>query len=414
MSVSVVGLGKLGLCTAACLACEGVTVIGYDNDPKRIALLGEHKCYIDEPGLEDKLSEAFVHHKFAITDDIQTIIEHTDQTFIIVPTPSDEYGWFSNAAIMDVLNKMVPYIKAKFSHHIINIVSTVMPGSCNKFISYIEDRTGKKSGKDFDITYNPEFIAIGNVIQGFLHPDFVLIGSDNYPAGHKISENYKTISNNMQMMSLINAEITKLSLNCFLTAKISFINELATICEMVPGANIDNITEAIGNDSRVGSKLMKAGLGFGGPCLPRDIVALSAFARQKGYDAKIPSAIGMVNNGVVGRILSRILCHVPSNGIIDIYGSSYKSGTTLTEGSQSIILRDELVKMGYYVRVFEEEHEYVEEKYPFAIVVMSDSIQIQLSALHKNCLLVDPWRRFPQAREYCIYYGMGVNNGYYE
>ena len=413
MSISVVGLGKLGLCTATCFACEGIPVIGYDNDSKRISLLGEHKCYIDEPGLEDKLNEAFVHHQFAVTDDIQTIIEHTDQTFIVVPTPSDEYGWFSNAAIMDVLNKMIPYLRTKQSHHIINIVSTVMPGTCNKFISYIEDRTGKVVGKDFDITYNPEFIAIGDVIRGFLHPDMVLIGSSN-ESGNKIAENYRSICDNIQSMSLINAEITKLSLNCFLTAKISFVNELATICEMTPGANIDPITQAIGQDSRIGNKLMKAGLGVGGPCLPRDVIALSAYAGQKGYDAKFPVAIGLVNKGVVGRILSKILCHVPSNGIIDIYGLSYKDGTSLTEGSQSIILRDELTKMGYFVRTFEEKPEYAEEKYPFAIVVMSESIDVDTSILGEKCLLIDPWRRFPEARKHCIYYGLGVNNGYYE
>jgi len=411
MAVSVVGLGKLGLCTAACLSCEGIPVIGYDNDETKISNLSKRKCYIDEPGLEDKLNDAFINHSFAVTNSIETIVEHTNQTFIIVPTPSNEYGYFSNASIIDVLKKMVIPLRRKKEYHIINIVSTVMPGSCNKFITYIEKHANKIAGKDFDVVYNPEFVAIGNVIQGFLHPDMVLIGSNSENAGKAVADNYKTISNNIQIMSLINAELTKLSLNCFLTMKISFINEIATICEVTPGANIDYITNAMGCDSRIGRKLMTAGLGFGGPCLPRDIIALSAYAKKKGYNPHLLYAINKTNNKIIGKILSKILCHAPQDAIIDIYGSSYKSGTKLTEGSQSIILKNQLIEMGYQnTRMFDNPHNYDKDDRPLVIIMMSDNIKMKFEdIITKETIFIDPWRKYMHLKKHCIYYGTGVS-----
>jgi len=410
MAISIIGLGKLGLCTAACFAREGVSVIGYDNDPERVSLLGEHKCYIDEPGLEDMLNEVFINHDFAVTGDIQVAIEHTNQTFIIVPTPSDERGFFSNDIIMQVLSDLAIPLKVKKEFHVINIVSTVMPGSCHRFISYLENKTGKISGKDFGLTYNPEFIAIGTIINDFKNPDMILIGADDQKSAPKISDTYRGFSSNFQIMSIINAEITKLSLNCYLTTKISFVNELATICETIPGADVDCVTGAIGCDRRVGSKLLKAGVGFGGPCLPRDVIAWAAYSEQKNYRARIPEAVKYINDAVIGRIISLILCHVPSNGIVDIYGIGYKPGATLTEGSQSIILRDKLSEIGYTVRMFESRANASGLPTAKAIVAMSDHAAIQEDIITHDCVFIDPWRKFKNVQHLCTYYGLGLGH----
>ena len=411
--ISVIGLGKLGLCSAVCLACEKNSVIGYDNDPQKIAMLEEQKCYIDEPGLEDKFSEALIHHKLAITSDINSAIEHSDQTFVIVPTPSDANGWFSNDMIVDVLDKISIPLRAKKDFHIINIVSTVMPGSCGRFTSYLANRTGKVPGKEFGVTYNPEFIAIGSVIYDFMNPDMVLVGGEDPVSIEIVAGVYKNICKNVKTMSLINAELAKLSINCFLTAKINFVNEMATICEATPGANIDCITTAMSQDSRIGQKLLNAGLGVGGPCLPRDLVAMSAFARQQGYSPKMIQASKDINDGVIGRILSKILCHVPSSETIDIYGSSYKSGTKLTEGSQSLVLFNNLVQMGYNTRMYDNAHDYENsnDRYPFAVVAMSDSIPVDINQIiGKSVLLIDPWRKYVEFKNLFTYYGLGVGH----
>lgn len=408
MSISVIGLGKLGLCTAACFAGEGLDVMGYDNNPDNITKLNCGECYIDEPGLKEKLGEVF-DKKFRVTSDIYYAVFKSNSSFIIVPTPSKENGFFSNDAIMDVLEKMSPALKETTMFHVVNIVSTVMPGSCHKFVRFLENETGKKCGVDFGLTYNPEFIAIGTVIRNFMHPDMVLIGGSDEKSIGIIANCYSTFCHNIHGMSLINAELAKLSLNCFLTMKISFANELAALCEKITGANVDAITNAIGDDHRVGDKFLKAGLGFSGPCLGRDTVALLALSEQCGYYAKIPQASNRINSEVISRIINKIIMNTDPNTIIDIYGSSYKSGTKLTEGSQSIVLKEKFEDMGFVVRMIDGDFEYYECKLPSAVIMMSDSIQIDITKLNKNCIFVDPWRRYPQAKDYFkSYYAMGV------
>lgn len=411
MSISVIGLGKLGLCTSACLAGEGLDVIGYDINPDNITKLNCGECYIDEPGLTDKLKEVF-DKKFMVTNDIYHAILESNSSFIIVPTPSKENGFFSNDAIMDALNKIVPALKETTMFHVVNIVSTVMPGSCHNFIKFLEHETGKKCGVDFGLTYNPEFIAIGTVIRNFLNPDMVLVGGSDKKSIGIIANCYTSFCHNIRAMSLINAELTKLSLNCFLTMKISFANEVAALCEKVPGANVDAITNAIGEDSRIGDKFLRAGLGFAGPCLPRDTVAFSSFSKQCGYMARIPDVSNKINKDVIDRIIEKIVMNTPHECIVDIYGSSYKSGTKLTEGSQSIILQNKLLEMGYVVRMIDNESSTLGLSFPHAIVVMSDSVSSHSidNVVTHNCVFIDPWRRFSYLKGICCYYAMGVGN----
>lgn len=267
MDISVVGLGKLGLCTATCFANAGLEVLGYDKAEELVMMLRDGKCYIDETGLEEPLKKVLENGKLHPSNDLDYCIANTDRTYIIVPTPSGEDGRFSNDYIYDVLEKMAPALKAKTDYHVVNIVSTVMPHSCAKFINMIESLTDKKCGKDFGLTYNPEFIAIGSVMHDFMNPDMVLIGYSDQKSLDIIKADYSSMDTTFNPMSLISAEVTKLSLNYFLALKISFANELAAICEHVPESDVDLITKAIGSDSRIGRKLLKPGLGFAGPCL---------------------------------------------------------------------------------------------------------------------------------------------------
>lgn len=351
MNISIIGLGKLGLCTAACFASAGHTVYGFDlNDHFRRELKSHHNP-IEETGLTYLLESAW--ENLHVVDSYDAAVQASDITLIIVPTPSQPDGRFANDYLIRVLEGLASALKAKNSFHIVNVVSTVMPGSCDAiFRPLLERATDKLCGVDFGLVYNPEFIALGSVIRNFLNPDMVLIGASDERSGTVVSDLYSSTcktSPTMSVMSLVNAEITKISLNCYVTMKISYANGLAAICEQVPGADVDVITAAIGADSRVGNKCLKGGLGFGGPCFPRDNLAFQSFAEEFGAEALLGKAVVAVNNSIPERLFKRIseYCAPPSK--IALLGLSYKADTHIIEESHSIMLAEALVKAGYQI-----------------------------------------------------------------
>ena len=351
MNISVIGLGKLGLCTAACFASAGHVVYGFDlNDYFRNELKSRRNP-IEETGLTELLESAW--ETLHIVDSYEAALQHSDITLIIVPTPSLPDGRFTNDYLVNVLEGMAPALRAKNGFHIVDVVSTVMPGSCDAILKpLLEKATGKCCGTDFGLVYNPEFIALGSVIRNFLNPDMVLIGASDERSGSVVRELYASTCRTkpaMAVMSLVNAEITKISLNCYVTMKISYANGLAAICEQVPGADVDVITAAIGADSRVGSKCLKGGLGFGGPCFPRDNLAFQSFAEEFGAEALLGKAVVAVNNSIPERLYNRIAGHCAPPAKVALLGLSYKAETHIIEESHSIMLARALVAAGYHV-----------------------------------------------------------------
>ena len=353
MNISVIGLGKLGLCTAACFAAAGHQVFGFDlNDHFRNELKARRNP-IEETGLSDLLETAW--NCLHIVDSYDAAVNSSDATLIIVPTPSMADGRFNNEYVIKVLEGLAPSVATKKSFHVIDVVSTVMPGSSDSvFKPLLERLTGKRCGTDFGLAYNPEFIALGSVIRNFLNPDMVLIGASDERSGAMLADLYRsTCKTNptMAVMSLINAEITKISLNCYVTMKISYANALAAICEKVPKADVDVITAAIGADSRVGSKYLKGGLGFGGPCFPRDNLAFQSFAEELGAEAILGKAVVTINNAVPERLHRQIASHSTPPAKVAVLGISYKPDTHIIEESQSIMLVKSLTTAGYRVAV---------------------------------------------------------------
>jgi len=434
MELSVVGLGKLGLCTAAYFASKGHRVIGVDKDEHLIDELGRKRCPVKETGLARLLETAW--DRFSVTSDLACAVRHSDVTLIIVPSPSESDGGFSNEYVEIVLRGIAPALAMKDEFHVVGVVSTVMPGSCEgAFKPLLEELSGKVCGEDFGLVYNPEFIALGSVIQDFARPDMVLIGASDERSGGMVERLYLSSCENephIARMSLLNGEITKLTLNCFVTTKISFANELASICERIPGADVDAITEAIGADSRVGGKYLRGGLGFGGTCFPRDNVAFQAFVRDIGYEAKISRATVAVNDMVVEKLFGLIEDALSSiedkasksqKGLnVALLGLSYKQGTHIIEESQSMMLAHRLIDAGYNVNVHDpaalddaaEELggavEYWSDPYQCvhgadAIVLLTrwpafrelDWERIQSSA-KDGCVLLDSWRELAAQR----------------
>lgn len=347
MKISVIGLGKLGACTAACFAWKGFDVIGVDVNKRVIEMINNGRSPVHEPGLQELIERS--RGRLKATDNYEMAMRESDITFLILPTPSRDDGFFSDAYLRDALKKLSDSFKGLNKYHIFVITSTVSPGTIEEnLIPLVESTSGKKLNRDFGVVYNPEFIALGSIIRDFLNPDLVLIGESDKSAGDRVEEIYKIICENkpyIARMSIISAEITKLSLNAYLTMKISFANTLSNICERIPGADIDKITRALGADRRVSPYYLRGGMGYGGPCFPRDVSAFSSFAKKYGIDAKLARATEEVNNFQISHLVDIVLRHLPPCfSAIGVLGLSYKPGTPVIDESPSVKLIEEILK----------------------------------------------------------------------
>ncbi len=349
-SISVVGLGKLGLCLACCLAEKGFKVIGVDIEESVVKKVNQGIA----PWFEPKLDELLARHggkTLIATTNHKEAIEKTDVTFILVATPSNPDGSFSNRFIESALVSLGNELKnSKKEHHLFIISSTVMPESTEKvFIPLLERVTGRKLNDGFSVCYDPDFVALGNVIRGFLNPDLVVIGESSADAGKIVEEIHKQMCENnppIFRMSLINAELAKVCLNSYITVKISFANSISNLCERIPGADVDVITKAIGVDKRISPYYFQGGLSFGGTCFPRDTKAYLTLAQKYNVQAEIIQAVEKVNKFQDENLLRIVLSELKehSNKTVGILGLSFVPNTPVITESPAIKLIQELLK----------------------------------------------------------------------
>lgn len=352
MTISVIGLGKLGSPLVATLASKGFDVLGVDINQALVLELNKGKTSFNEANLSKYLQK--FKSKIKATTDINEAILNSEITFIIVPTPSEKSGKFSLKYVEDVIKKISQALKQKKTYHLVSITSTVMPGATQKIQKMLEDDSGKVCGRDFGLCYNPEFIALGSVINDLLNPDFVLIGESDKKAGEMLEKFYKKYCSNkpkISRMNFINAELTKISVNTFITTKISYANMLAEICEKLGGGNVDAVTQALGLDSRIGSKYLKGAVSFGGPCFPRDNVAFTALAKDLKVSAFIPEATQKTNISQITRLTKKILKLAATKKNVGILGLSYKPFTDVVEESTGIHLAKMLLKKGVKLKL---------------------------------------------------------------
>jgi len=360
-SISVIGLGKLGLCMAACFAEKGCKVTGVDVNRKKVTLINKGISPIEETNLDRLIKKC--KRNLKATNSYREAILNSQVTFIVVATPSGPDGSYSNKQLKEALRGIGALLKEKTDYHLVVITSTVTPGATEYVGKHILEKTsGKICGRDFGLAYNPEFIALGSVIHNFLNPDFVLIGETNKKDGDLLTKIYKrTCENNpyFARMNAVNAEIAKISLNCYITMKITFANSLAAICERVKGSDAEIITDAIGLDSRIGKKYLKPGLGFGGPCFPRDNTAFSVFTKKIGASAKLAETVDNLNNSQALRAVKRLkkltskLKKPKKDTLVGILGLSYKPDTSIIERSQSIDMIKILLGDRYKIIVYD-------------------------------------------------------------
>jgi UDPglucose 6-dehydrogenase len=354
MHVAVVGLGKLGAPLAAVLASKGHDVVGVDINPATVRLLNEGHPPVEEPGLEGLVAAS--RDQLTATTDVSEAAS-ADVSILLVPTPSDERGAFSNAYVVATLREIGRGLADRDAFHVVVVGSTVMPGSCEgEFRAALEAASGRRVGKSVGLCYSPEFISLGNVIRDMLEPDVVLIGESDPRSGEVLERMYADMCENdppVRRMSLINAELTKIALNSYVTMKISYANTLADMCERLPGADVDVVTDALGLDTRIGHKYLRGAIAYGGPCFPRDNKAFAVFARDLGAEPSLAEATDSVNEAQTDRLARIVHSKLAAGSSVGILGLSYKPDTGVVEESAGIALARLLGEAGYDVHVYD-------------------------------------------------------------
>lgn len=357
MRISVIGLGKLGSPIAAVFASKGHSVVGVDVNPDFVEKLAAGVAPVEEPLLQETIDRGRAN--LTATTDFGAAMAATDISMVIVPTPSDEHGAFSNRYLLSALEAMGHGIARKQSRHIVVVTSTVMPGSCDgELRTMLERASGRRVGDDIGLCYSPEFIALGSVVRNLLYPDLVLIGESDPISGGVLEELSRSSCDNrpaVRRMNLINAEITKISVNTYVTSKISYANMLSDLCDRLPGADVEVVTAAVGCDSRIGIKYLQGATGYGGPCFPRDNLAFSVLARSVGAQPLLAEATDAVNRLQVQRLFERVKARVPEGGRVTILGLSYKPDTGVIDESQGVALAACLLKAGYRVSAWDPQ-----------------------------------------------------------
>jgi UDPglucose 6-dehydrogenase len=355
MKISVVGLGKLGAPLAAVLASKGFPVVGTDLNHQFVDALNAGRAPVDEPRLQELIDEN--RDRLTATLDAPSAVAQTDLTFVIVPTPSDQNGRFSNRFILDAMENVGAGLRRKPGYHVVVITSTVMPGSTGGEIqAALEAHSGRSVGDGLGLCYNPEFIALGSVVRDMLMPDMILIGESDAKAGDMLERVYEKSCDNkpvVRRMNFVNAELTKISVNTFVTTKISYANMLADMCDRLPGADVDVVTQALGCDSRIGTKYLRGAIGYGGPCFPRDNVAFAALARSLGARAELAEATEIVNQYQIERVVGAIQARHAGTGPVGVLGLAYKPDTCVVERSQGLGLVERLLEEGREVIAFD-------------------------------------------------------------
>jgi UDPglucose 6-dehydrogenase len=352
-TASICGLGKLGACIAATLAARGFEVVGVDIDQEKVKRINEGLAPLDEPLLAETIRAG--RSRLRATLDPRESVD-TDVTFFIPPSPSLPDGSFSNEFLLKAMRPVAKAMKdAGKRNHLFVCSSTTTPGAIDAvLIPMLERELAGICGRDFSVCYNPEFIALGNVINGLLEPDLVLIGESDPQSGAALEQLYRKYNRNsprIARMSIISAELTKISLNSYVTMKISFTNQLRLIAARHPQADIHAILDALGSDSRIGKKYLRDGLSYGGPCFPRDNRLLAYAARQVGLEAPLAEASDRMNERTKEELVEKVQEMVRPGDMVAVLGVTYKPDTHITEEAAGLFLAQQLKKRGYRVLV---------------------------------------------------------------
>lgn len=356
MNIAIVGTGYVGLVSGTCFAEMGINVTCIDIDSKKIQNLKKGIIPIYEPGLEDMILRNVKAERLHFTTKITDILDNVDVVFSAVGTPSGEDGSADLKYVLEVARTIGQHMR---KYILLVTKSTVPVGTARLVRHTIQEELDKRGlDIDFDVASNPEFLKEGDAIKDFMSPDRVVVGVESEKAKEMMTKLYRPfLLNNFRVifMDIPSAEMTKYAANAMLATRISFMNDIANLCELL-GADVNMVRKGIGTDVRIGSKFLYAGIGYGGSCFPKDVKALIQTAEQNGYDLKVLKAVEEVNEHQKRILFSKLLKHF-GNAIegktIAVWGLSFKPNTDDVREAPSLVLIKKLLKAGCKIRVFD-------------------------------------------------------------
>lgn len=353
MNVAVVGTGYVGLVTSTCLAESGNQVIGIDKDSGKIATLESGKLPIYEPGLLELVERNRREQRLQFTTDLAGAVKDAHLVFIAVGTPQSTTGAADLSALWAVGDHLVPHLK---SDAVVVIKSTVPVGTNRKLM----ERMSQKAGRTIDVASNPEFLKEGAALDDFMRPDRVVVGVRRPEAAQRLNELYAPFLRTERpflVMSPESAEMTKYAANAMLATKISFINEMANLCEKLH-ADINDVRRGIGHDQRIGFQFLFPGPGYGGSCFPKDVNAVIHLAKEAGGQASLLEMVDRINEQQKMVLPSKIRRHYGNSlkgKCLSIWGLAFKPRTDDIREAPALTLIDEMLKEGVQMRVHDPE-----------------------------------------------------------
>jgi UDPglucose 6-dehydrogenase len=345
--ISVFGLGKVGITLAAALLDAGYRVSGVDVIEPLVEALNTGGFYTAEPGVMERL-ERRRPGQFRATLDTGEAVAQSSVSFVIVPTPSNSLGGFSNGHIIRTLEAIGAAAAGKRGPHVVSVISTVLPRSSSvELIPALEAAAGRRVGDRLGYCYNPSFIAQGEVMKGLRQPDYILIGEADVASGEPVAAIHRRlVSNDAPVIRVTptEAEIAKIASNTHETMRVAFANMLLALCNEVPDADVDRITQALAY--RLGRRFFKGAVPYGGPCWPRDNRALAAFMDFAGVPSTLPNAIDRSNTDHGHYVLRQVLQLAPRGSRVGLLGLAYKPGTAMIDRAFGIDLAGWLASEG--------------------------------------------------------------------
>ena len=355
MNIAIVGTGYVGLVSGACFAEMGIDVTCVDINPEKIKCLLNGEIPIYEPGLDDLVKRNVEAGRLHFTTDLTTCLDNVEVVFSAVGTPPDEDGSADLQYVLEVARTFGRNIK---KYTILVTKSTVPVGTAKKVKAVIEEELTERGEQiDFEVASNPEFLKEGAAIKDFMSPDRVVVGVESDRAKKVLERLYRPFQMNnyrLYFMDIPSAEMTKYAANAMLATRISFMNDIANLCDLV-GANVDMVRKGIGADTRIGSKFLYPGCGYGGSCFPKDVKALARTAREYGYTMGVIEAVEAVNERQKEIVVKKLQDKLGTlrGKTIALWGLAFKPETDDMREAPALVVIEKLLEAGASVKVYD-------------------------------------------------------------
>ena len=403
-TISIIGAGYVGLSTSVGFATKGYKVLVYDNDPAKINLLSKGSSSFYEPELEKHLQQTVNDGLLTIASSVEEAVINTDITFIAVGTPSKPDGTINLNHIEDSVTQIGKALTKKENYHLVVVKSTVIPGTTINLVKpLLKKYSNKLCSIDFGLCMNPEFLREGSGLYDTIHPNRIIIGEYDEKSGDTLESLYNQfhIKERPPILrtNLSTAELIKYANNAFLATKISYINTIANICEKIPETDIQTVAKAIGLDKRINPKFLRAGLGYGGSCFPKDLKALIAFSKQNNYNPTLLQSVQKVNQQQINHTIEIIETELGelTNKKIAILGLSFKPDTDDMREARSIPIINQLLTKNAKITAYDPV------AIPNAKKIFKNKIQYTTSPINclkdaDCCIIVTEWKEFKKLK----------------